>query len=81
MTEHNLEKTSQYIETNTSKQPPREEIRTISPHKNPNKNQPNPKNLSKEFTLSSPNTQNRTTPLTETEQNQMENKTKTKHTI
>ena len=66
-------KTSQYIETNPSKQPPREEIRTISLHNNPNKNQPNPKNLSKEFTLSSPNTQNRTTPLTETEQNQMKN--------
>ena len=43
MTEHKLEKTSKYIETNPSKQPPREEIRTISPHKNPNKNQPNPK--------------------------------------
>ena len=41
MTEHKLEKTSKYIETNPSKQPPKEEIRTISPHKNPNKNQPN----------------------------------------
>ena len=79
MTEHNLEKkTLQYIETNHSKQTPREEIRTISPHKNPNENQPNPKNLSKEFTLSSPNMQNRATPLTKTEQNQMENKTITK---
>ena len=78
MTEHNLEKTSKYIETNPSKQPPKEEIRTISPHKNPNKNQPNPKNLSKEFILSSPNTQNRTTSLTETEHNQMESKTITK---
>ena len=75
MTEHNLEKTSHYIETNPSKQPPREELRIISPHINPNKNQPNPKNLSKEFTLNSPNSQNRTTFLTETEQNQMENKT------
>ena len=55
MTEHNLEKTTQYIEKNPSKQPPREEIRTISPLKNPNKNQPDPKNLSKEFTLSSSN--------------------------
>ena len=34
--------------------------------------------LGKEFTLSSPNTQNRTTSLTETEQNQMESKTITK---
>ena len=58
MTRHNLGKTSKYTETNLSKQPPREEIRTISPHKNPIKNQPNPKNLTKEFTLSSPNTQN-----------------------
>ena len=72
MTEHKLEKTSKYTET--TKQPPREEIRTISP----NKNQPNPKNLSKDFTSSCPNTQNRTTSLTETEQNQMENKTITK---
>ena len=72
MAEHNLEKTSKYIETNPSKQPPREKIRTISPHKNPNKNQPNLKNLSKEFSLSCPNTQNRNTSLTETEQNQME---------
>ena len=61
MTEHNLEKPSQYIETNPWKQSPREEIRTISPHKNPDKNQPNPKNLSKEFTLNCPDTQNRTT--------------------
>ena len=37
ITEHNLEKTSKYIETNPSKQPPREEIRAISPHKNPYK--------------------------------------------
>ena len=73
MSEHNLEKTSQYIESNPSKQPPREEIRTISPH--PNKNQPN---LSKESTLSNPSTQNRAIPLIETEQNQMENKTITK---
>ena len=29
MTEHKLEKTSKYIETNPFKQPPREEIRTI----------------------------------------------------
>ena len=78
MTEHKLEKTSKYIETNPSKQPSREEIRTISPHKNLNKNQPNPKNLSKEFTSSCPNTQNRTTSLSETEQNQMENNTITK---
>ena len=78
MTEHELGKTSKYIETNPSKQPPKEEIRTISPNKNPNKNQPNPKSLSKEFILSSPNTQNRTTSLTETEQNQMESKTITK---
>ena len=34
MTEYNLEKTSQFIETNPSKQPSRKEIRTISPHKN-----------------------------------------------
>ena len=47
MTEHNLEKTSKYIETNPSKQPSREEIRTIFSYKNPNKNKPNPKNLSK----------------------------------
>ena len=78
MTEHKPEKTSKYIETNPSKQSPREEIRTISPHKNPNINQPNPKNLSKEFTSSCPNTRNRTTSLTKTEQNQMENKTITK---
>ena len=78
ITEHKLEKTSKYIETNPPKQPPKEEITTISPHKNPNKNQPNSKNLSKEFTSSYPNTQNRTTSLTETEQNQMENKTITK---
>ena len=71
MTRYKLEKTSKYIETNPSKQPSREEIRTISPHKNLNKNQPNSKNLCKEFTLSSPNTQNRTTSLTETEQNQI----------
>ena len=77
MTEHNLEKTSQYIETNHKKQPPREEIRTISPHKSLNKNQANPKILSKEFTLRSPNTQNRTTPFTKMEQNQMKNKTMT----
>ena len=69
MAEHSLEKTSQYIETNPLFQPPREEIRTISPHKN----QPNPKNLSKESTLSSSNAQNK--PLIETEQNQTENKT------
>ena len=42
------------------------------------KNQLNPKNLSKEFTLSSPNTKNRSKPLTKTEQNQKENKTLTK---
>ena len=65
ITEHKPEKTSKYIETNPPKQPPKEEIRTISPHKN----QPNSKNLSKEFTSSYPNTQNRTTSLTETEQN------------
>ena len=40
--------------TNPSKQPPREEIRTISPHKT----QPNPKIPSKEATLSTPYTQN-----------------------
>ena len=37
MTEHKPGKTSKYIETNPSKQPPKEEIRTISPNKNPNK--------------------------------------------
>ena len=78
ITKHKPEKTSKYIETNPPKQPPKEEIRTISPHKNPNKNQPNSKNPSKEFTSSYPNTQNRTTSLTETEQNQMKNKTITK---
>ena len=35
MTDHKLSKTSKYIETNPSKQPPREEIRIISPHKKP----------------------------------------------
>ena len=70
MTEHNLDKTSKYIETNPFEQPPREEIRTISPHKNPNKNQPNSKNLSKEFKEF---TQNRTTPLNKMEHNQMVN--------
>ena len=72
-----LEKTSQYSESNPSKQSPREEIKTISPHQNPNKNQPNSKNPSKESTLSSPNTQNRVKPLIETERNQTENKTVT----
>ena len=50
ISEHKPEKTSKHIETNPAKQPPKEEIRTISPHKDPNKTQPNPKNLSKEFT-------------------------------
>ena len=35
MTEYNLEETSQYIETNTSMQPPREKIRTISSPERP----------------------------------------------
>ena len=78
MTEHKLEKHQNILKQIPLSNPPREEITTISPHKNPNKKQLNPKNLSKEFTLSSPNTQNRTTLLTETEQNQMENKTITK---